>query len=142
MGNAGEWIAALFFMLMSVAALTSSISMLEGAVSYTVERHDIARGKATNLIGVVIFVLSTVIILNIEYMFDTVAIISTQYGQPIIAMLCCIFAGWIWHRNDVLKELKQGNEGIENTLFWKIWPWYIKFICPLAITAVFIHSFG
>jgi NSS family neurotransmitter:Na+ symporter len=142
MHDVGEWIAVLFFMLMSVAALTSSISMLEGTVSYAVERHDIKRGRATSYIGLFIFVLSAVIIFNIEFMFDAVAIISTQYGQPIIAMLCCVFAGWIWQRNAILKELKQGNETVENTLFWKIWPWYIKFVCPLAISAVFIHSLG
>ena len=142
MGSAGEWVAILFFILMSVAALTSSISMLEGTVSYTVERHELARDKATSLIGLVIFALSTLIILNIDFMFDAVAIISTQYGQPIIAMLCCVFAGWIWQRNDVLQELKQGNESVKHSLFWKIWPWYIRFVCPLAISAVFIHSFS
>jgi len=73
-------------------------------------------------------------------MLDLVAMISTQYGQPIIAMLCCVFVGWIWHRSEVLAEIKQGNDQVENGLFWKIWPWYTKFVCPVAIGAVFIHS--
>ena len=140
MGNIGVFVAFAFFLLMSIAALTSSISMLEGPVSYVVERHDIPRKKATTLIGIGIFVLSVAIILNIETMLDFVAIAATQYGQPIIAMLCCVFVGWIWHRNDVLMELKEGNENVDNGIFWKIWPWYTKFVCPTAIAVVFMHS--
>jgi len=140
MGSIGLYVALAFFILMSVAALTSSISMLEGPVSYAVERHNMERKKVTTYIGLGIFVLSAVIIFNISFMLDFVAILATQYGQPIIAMLCCVFAGWIWFRNDILTELKQGNEIVEHSLFWKIWPWYTKFVCPTAIAIVFWHS--
>jgi NSS family neurotransmitter:Na+ symporter len=140
MGSIGLYVALAFFILMSVAALTSSISMLEGPVSYAVERHNMERKKVTTYIGLGIFVLSAVIIFNISFMLDFVAILATQYGQPIIAMLCCVFAGWIWFRNDILTELKQGNEMVEHSLFWKIWPWYTKFVCPTAIAIVFWHS--
>ncbi|WP_085298235.1 sodium-dependent transporter [Cognaticolwellia mytili] len=140
MGSIGLYVAFAFFVLMSVAALTSSISMLEGPVSYAVERHQLERKKVTTYIGIGIFVLSAIIIANISFMLDFVAILATQYGQPIIAMLCCVFVGWIWFRNDILQELKQGNEMVEHSLFWKIWPWYTKFICPTAIAIVFWHS--
>ena len=140
MGGVGLFIGFAFFLLMTIAALTSSISMLEGPVSYAVERHDIERKKATTMIGLAILALSVVIVANIGFMLDLVATISTQYGQPIIAMLCCVFAGWIWYRNELLAEIKQGNEAVESSLFWKIWPWYIKFVCPVAIATVFIHS--
>ncbi|TKB47423.1 sodium-dependent transporter [Thalassotalea mangrovi] len=140
MGMIGTFVGLAFFILMSIAALTSSISMLEGPVSYTVERHNVPRAKATTLIGFVILCISVAIVANIETGLDFVATLSTQYGQPIIAMLCCIFVGWIWHRSSILKELKQGNDSVEHSLFWKIWPWYTKFICPVAIAAVFINS--
>ncbi|UUO23226.1 sodium-dependent transporter [Colwellia sp. M166] len=140
MGNIGLYVALAFFILMSVAALTSSISMLEGPVSYAVERHNLQRKKVTTYIGIGIFMLSAIIIANISFMLDFVAILATQYGQPIIAMLCCVFVGWIWFRNDILTELKQGNDMVEHSLFWKIWPWYTKFVCPTAIAIVFWHS--
>jgi len=140
MGSIGLYVAFAFFILMSVAALTSSISMLEGPVSFAVERHNIERKKVTTYIGIGIFVLSAIIIANISFMLDFVAILATQYGQPIIAMLCCVFVGWIWFRNDILTELKQGNDMVEHSLFWKIWPWYTKFVCPTAIAIVFWHS--
>ena len=140
MGSIGLYVAFAFFILMSVAALTSSISMLEGPVSFAVERHNIERKKVTTYIGIGIFVLSAIIIANISFMLDFVAILATQYGQPIIAMLCCIFVGWIWFRNDILTELREGNDMVEHSLFWKIWPWYTKFVCPTAIGIVFWHS--
>lgn len=140
MGTMGLFVGFAFFVLMTIAALTSSISMLEGPVSYAVERHEIKREKATLFIGLAIMVLSTIIIMNLGFMLDLVAMISTQYGQPIIAMLCCVFVGWIWHRNEILAEIKQGNDDVENSFFWKIWPTYTKFVCPTAIAIVFIHS--
>jgi NSS family neurotransmitter:Na+ symporter len=140
MGHVGLFVAFTFFVLMSVAALTSSISMLEGPVSYVVERHGLGRKKATTIIGIIIFMLSLAIISNIDVLLGAVATLATEYGQPIIAMLCCIFVGWIWQRSQVLTEIKNGNEGVEHSLFWKIWPWYTKFVCPAAIATVFIHS--
>ena len=140
MGTIGLLVSLIFFILMSVAALTSSISMLEGPVSFVVERYQVARTKATVYIGLVIFLISLGIISNLGVLLDIVATLATEYGQPIIAMLCCVFVGWIWHRSELLKEIKQGNATVEHSLFWKIWPWYTKFVCPTAIAVVFIHS--
>ena len=141
MGQLGVFVGLAFFILMSIAALTSSLSMLDGPVSYLVERHNIERKTATTWTGIGILAISFVIIFNIGTMLDFVATLATEYGQPIIAMFCCVFAGWIWQRNSLVEEIKQGNEDVESGVFWKIWPWYTKFVCPLAIAAVFIHSF-
>jgi NSS family neurotransmitter:Na+ symporter len=140
MGDIGLFVAVGFFALMTIAALTSSISMLEGAVSYTVERHNIERKKASIIIGTGIFILSLIIMANFEILFGLVITLSTKYGQPIVAMLCCVFVGWIWQRSSLLEEIKQGNEVAEEGLFWKVWPLYTKVVCPTAIGMVFIHS--
>jgi NSS family neurotransmitter:Na+ symporter len=140
MGAIGLFVGFGFFVLMSIAALTSSISMLEGPVSYAVERHSVERKKATTIVGLGIFILSALIVLNFDILFGLVISMSTVYGQPLIAMLCCVFVGWIWQRSEVLAEIKQGNDDVEHSLFWKIWPWYTKFVCPSAIAIVFFHS--
>jgi NSS family neurotransmitter:Na+ symporter len=140
MGSIGLFVAFGFFVLMSIAALTSSISMLEAPVSFAVERHNVERKKATTWVGIGIFILSTIIVLNFDVLFGLVISISTVYGQPLIAMLCCVFVGWIWQRSQILKEIKQGNSAVEHSFFWKIWPWYTKFVCPSAIAIVFFHS--
>jgi NSS family neurotransmitter:Na+ symporter len=140
MGPIGLFVAFGFFVLMSIAALTSSISMLEGPVSFAVERYNVERKKASTIVGIGIFIISAIIVLNFETLFGLVISISTVYGQPLIAMLCCVFVGWIWHRSEVLAEIKLGNDVVEHSFFWKIWPWYTKFVCPSAIAIVFLNS--
>jgi NSS family neurotransmitter:Na+ symporter len=140
MGFMGSFVALAFFALMSIAALTSSISMLEAPVSYVVERFKLPRNKATLITSLIILTISIVIIFNMQTLFGFVVTLATEYGQPIIGMFCCIFIGWIWHRSKIIEELKNGYEDLEQSLFWKIWPWYVKFVCPLCISLVFLNS--
>lgn len=140
MGFVGTIVGSAFFALMVIAALTSSISMLEVPVAFLVDNKGMKRQKATILLTALVFVLATVIVLNFDLLFGFVISLTTEYSQPLLGLVLCIFAGWIWRRNEILSELKQGNEQIEQTLFWRIWPWYVKFVCPLVIAAMFYRS--
>ncbi|MCO7206758.1 MULTISPECIES: sodium-dependent transporter [Pseudoalteromonas] len=140
MGNVGIFVGFAFFALMSIAALTSSISMLEAPVSYAVERFALKRVQATWIIGGIIALISFTIVFNLGTLFGFVITLTTKIGQPILGLMCCIFVGWIWHRASLLKEIQQGCPEAANSFFWKVWPWYIKFICPLAISLVFANS--
>jgi NSS family neurotransmitter:Na+ symporter len=142
MGDSGLVVAIVFFILMTIAALTSSISMLEVPVAYAVEHGNLARKKAGYLIGGLIFVICLVIIFNFDALFGLVITLTTQYGQPIIGLLFCLFIGWIWHRNTLLQEIKLGYPQAEQGLFWKIWPAYVKFVCPLLIVLLVAQSLG
>jgi NSS family neurotransmitter:Na+ symporter len=141
MGGAGAIVSFLFFLFMSVAALTSTISILEVPVAYAVENHDAPRRRATILIGTSIFLLSVVIIFSAESFFNLIAVAATQYGEPIVGLMLCVFAGWVLQRNKLLEEIRKGNENAEHGWFWKIWPAYVRFVCPAAILTVFIQSF-
>jgi len=141
MGATGLFVSFAFFVLMSIAAVTSSISMLEVPVSYAVEAHQVGRNKATWLIGLIVLGISTVICLNFDLLFGYVADISTQVAQPLLSMMLCIFTGWIFYRNSILQELKNGSPDVEQGLFWKIWPTYVKFFCPLLIVITFAQGF-
>ncbi|MBQ4849080.1 sodium-dependent transporter [Pseudoalteromonas sp. MMG012] len=140
MGQMGLFVGFAFFALMSIAALTSSISMLEAPVSYAVEKFALKRIQATWIIGVLITIVSFTIIFNFNTLFGLVVSATTQFGQPLLGMFCCVFVGWLWSRSALLKEIESGSPDIAASWFWKVWPWYIKFICPLAIALVFIHS--
>jgi len=140
MGDVGIFVGFAFFALMSIAALTSSISMLEAPVSYAVERFALKRVQATWIIGGIIALISFTIVFNLGTLFGFVITLTTKIGQPILGLMCCIFVGWIWHRASLLKEIQQGCPEAANSFFWKVWPWYIKFICPLAIALVFANS--
>ncbi|WP_308366124.1 MULTISPECIES: sodium-dependent transporter [unclassified Microbulbifer] len=140
MGTAGLFVAIAFFALMVIAALTSSISMLEVPVAFAIENLGIGRRLATPLVGLAIFAISSLIIFNFDALFGLVVSISTEYGQPILGVALCIFAGWIWRRDQLLAELEKGHENVEQTLFWKVWPWYVRIVCPLLILAAFVQS--
>lgn len=139
-GTIGIVIATVFFALMSIAAVTSSISMLEVPVSYLVEDKAVSRTKAVWIMTLVILGISTFIIANFGDLFGLVITVTTQYSQPLLGLIMCVFVGWVWRRNAILSELKEGFVGAEQSLFWKIWPVYVKFVCPIIIGVMFIRT--
>ena len=140
MGSAGIVVSILFFCLMTIAALTSSISMLEVPVAYASESRGLTRTRAAWQVGIIIMLISIVIIFNFSTLFGLVITFTTKYSEPLIGLLFCIFVGWIWHRNQILEEIKQGFSGAEQSLFWKIWPNYVRYVCPLLMMALFWRS--
>jgi NSS family neurotransmitter:Na+ symporter len=140
MGFAGIVVSLVFFVLMTIAALTSSISMLEVPVAYTIEEHGVDRKKAVSFIGAAIAVFSVIILLNFETMFGLVISFTTRYSQPLLGFVFCIYAGWVWHRDTLLQEVRKGYPEAEQGLFWKIWPWYVKLVCPVIILGIFAQS--
>lgn len=139
MGLVGILVAIAFFSLMTIASVTSSISMLEVPVAYGVENHGLERRRAAAVMGAIITAISLVIVMNFDPLFDLVVSYTTEVSQPLLGFAFCIFVAWIWRRNDILEEIKQGAPDAESGLFWKIWPFYVKFICPLAILVVYFQ---
>jgi NSS family neurotransmitter:Na+ symporter len=140
MGTIGLYIACVFFALMLIAALTSSISMLEVPVSYVIESKGLTRKRAVWTITLIVFAISSTIAFNMASLFGLVITITTKYSQPLLGLVLCVFAGWVWKRDQILAELKHGDEQAENSLFWKVWPWYIRFVCPIVIAVMFYRS--
>ncbi len=140
MGSIGVFVAFVFFALMLIAALTSSISMLEVPVAYVVESKGVGRKRAVWLIAVSIFIVSSIIAFNMGTLFGLVIDLTTKYSQPLLGLALCIFAGWVWKRDQILAELRQGDENAEHGLFWKIWPGYVRFVCPIVIIVMFYRT--
>lgn len=140
LGGIGAIAATAFFGLMSIAALTSSISMLEVPVAFVVERYQWPRRWAALVAGLIIAGISTTIILDFDTLFGLVITISTRYGQPLLGLMICLFAGWVWHRDSLLRELQKNDAGAENTWFWRIWPLYVKVVCPIIVAVILIRS--
>ena len=140
MGTVGIALATAFFFLMTIAALTSSISILEVPVAFIVERFQWSRKQAALVAGGSIASLSAVIILDFERLFGAVIALSTRYGQPLLGLLLCVFVGWVWQRNTLLAELQKNDPEVANGLFWRIWPVYVRFVCPVIIAVIFYRS--
>jgi len=141
LGVMGNFVAFVFFVLMLIAALTSSISMLEVPVSLVSERFHTQRGITAWSLGTIIACVSLVICWHFSALFDFIATLATQKLQPVTALMFCLFGGWVWRRNDKLHELKQGYAEIESSFFWKIWPLYVKFVCPVLVGCVLWWAF-
>ncbi len=141
MGSIGIGLSVIFFFLMIIAALTSTISMLEVPVSYLVDNRNIHRTKASMLTGVTFWVVSMIIALNFDLLFGLVVTVTTEYIQPLLGLFICLFVGWVMSRDALIQEIKQGNPGIENTLFIKIWPFFVRYVSPILILIILIQAF-
>lgn len=142
MGAAQYPVAFAFFLLMIVAALTSAISMLEAPVSLVLEATRLSRLKATWLVTTICTLVSVIVVFNFGSLFGLVITLTTQYAQPLVSLCITLYAGWVWRRNAILTEMKQGNPTLAQGLFWKVWPWYVRFVCPVLVLVVIIQSFA
>ncbi|MDA8739141.1 sodium-dependent transporter [Luminiphilus sp.] len=140
MNETGTVLALAFFGLMSIAALTSSISMLEVPVSFLVERFQWGRLQASLVATVIISAMSTAIVANFDLLFGLVITVSTRYSQPLLGLALCLYAGWVWRRDLLLKELAKNEPVIEPTLFMKWWPWYVRFVCPTIVVVILVRT--
>jgi NSS family neurotransmitter:Na+ symporter len=136
LGYTGLFVSFGFFLLMVIAAITSSISMLEAPVNALREEAKCDRSSGVWIIALVVTAISTTIIYNFETLFGAVITFSTVYMQPIMALVFGVMLTWVLRQNYLLKALQQGSPNIDKSLFWKIWPWYVKFVCPILIILV------
>jgi neurotransmitter:Na+ symporter, NSS family len=141
MGSMGIPVAIVFFVLMSVAALTSAISMLETSVSYAVDNRNMSRKKATWAIGGAIWLVSLLIVFNFDLLFNFVIDLTTKFTQPLLAIGFCVFIGWVMDRNSILEEIQNGHPEAEYSFFFKVWPIFVKVITPILILSVFFYQF-
>ncbi|MFC3022334.1 sodium-dependent transporter [Vibrio zhugei] len=141
LGLLGQLFAIVFFLLLTIAALTSSISMLECPVALVGERFNTRRTPTSWVLGGIIALFSMVIVYHFASLFGLVAMVATQYLQPFAALLFCLFGGWVWNRNQKFKELSSGFATFRTSLFGRIWPWYVRLVCPVTVTAIIWASF-
>lgn len=121
-----------FFLLLSVAALTSTISLLEVPVSYTIDEFGIKRKKAATYIGLGILAISLVISFNVS-LIGTIDLIFSQVGLPLGGIMICLFLAYVWKTESALAEMESGYSGFSTTLFARVWKFLIMILCPLVI---------
>ncbi|MFC1527929.1 sodium-dependent transporter [Candidatus Neomarinimicrobiota bacterium] len=150
----GYFFGLLFFVLLTVAALTSSISLLEVAVAYFVDERKWSRQKSVLLIGSSIFIfglpsaLSFNLMANITFngmtFFDLVDFIASNVLLPVGGFFIAIFVAWIWGFDKALIELKHGAENVFKDRTWLVTTFkiFLKYIAPVMIFIVFLHSVG
>lgn len=139
-GFVGLLLGVVFFLLLSIAALTSTISLLEVPVSYVIDEYSVPRKKAAKLVGLGVLVISIIIAFKTSLIGDFNQIFN-NLGLPIGGLLMCIFVTFVWKTDSALEEMEHGFEGIKQTLFAKVWPIFIWIVCPLAVAYNIISNF-
>ena len=147
---AGGIIAIAFFVALLVAALTSSISMLEVAVAYLVEEKGFKRISASLLVFAGCWLVGAVCSLSFgplsdvhlfsQSIFDFFDNLSSNILMTLGSLLTVIFVGWRLKKTDVYDEFTNGGSLSTNVkLFGLLW-FLIRYICPLAIISIFIYG--
>ncbi len=139
-GAVGLILGVVFFLLLSIAALTSTISLLEVPVSFAIDEYKIPRKKAAWGVGLGVLAISVVVSFNTQ-LIGTFDYIFSNLGLPIGGLLTCVFVAFVWKTDSALTEMEFGFAGIRQTLFSKVWPMFIYIVCPLAIMYNIITNF-
>ena len=134
-GDTGLWVAMSFFLLLSIAALTSTISSTEVPVAYLVEDKGFKRNKATWLVSAIVLVASMLLICFFETLFGLVIRLLTTILQPLSCLFYFLVVGWLWHRGNRLYQLATQQH---KTWLW-LWGNYLRFICPILLSIVFVN---
>lgn len=146
----GGILAILFFFVLFIAAITSSISLLEVIVAYVIEVFKWKRKTAVlAVVALIVFLgafcsLSQGVLADVKIfgnnIFDLFDKFSANILIPLGALLLVLFAGWKMKKADFMDEITSGGEH-------KLNPWYLKFImfsvrylAPVVITVIMIRS--
>jgi NSS family neurotransmitter:Na+ symporter len=161
---AGAILGPLFFFLLAIAALTSTVSLLEVVTSYFVDEKGWHRHKAVVIIGIVCAGfsvlaalswgisegLSKLPIIKMSF-FDIMDILFAKYSLTIGALLLAIFSGWNWGIRVAAEEVTAGNSSFSGKILFRvsktkvvatasIWGFVIRFLAPVFIVILIVDS--
>ena len=143
----GTFFGTLFFILLLIAAWTSSISLVEPAVTMMIEKFNMTRRTASVWIGLVTWFLglgtafsfnvwADVKVLGLTF-FEHVDFLTSNLMLPIGAICMAIFAGWVMSKN-----MSQAELNMNSTVGYSIWHALIRVIAPIAVSIVLLHAIG
>jgi NSS family neurotransmitter:Na+ symporter len=147
----GAVLGPLFYVLVALAALTSTISLLEVVVSYFIDEQNMPRPKATLLSGAAIFVFTVLSALSFGALpalstfeifegkagvFSTLDHFASNWALPLGGLLITLGAGWVMTR-----EATEGELVDETTPRWfryGAWRFFMRYVAPIAVAAILI----
>lgn len=140
----GVYISTAFFILLFFAAITSSISLIEPAVTFVVEKFSISRLEATNTLGLVTWLFGILTVLSFNILsdfkifgltiFDNIDFLTSKIMLPLGGLLMALFVGYVMNRKIVSGELNSSN------LIVSLWFFIIKVLSPLLLITIFIQG--
>ena len=145
----GYVVSLLFFVLLSLAALTSLMSLHEVSTAFFQEELHLTRKKAALIVTVTTSVIGAFCSLSLgaveslswigKTLFDWFDFITGQIFLPVVGFLTCIFIGWFVDHKIVREEYT--NWGTLSGVNFHLYLFLVKYVCPLAILFIFLHQF-
>lgn len=129
--------SALFFLLISMAALTSTISFHEVLTQYLQENHNVERRWAARIVSLVTVLFSALCLWS-GRLFDAFDLITADWLMPLGGLLTAIFAGWVFSRKVFKDEIS--NQGTLRARLFPLLVVLLKWVCPILLTMVFIYN--
>lgn len=144
----GGLFAAVFFILLGIAALTSTISLQEIVVAFSVEELHWSRRKSSIISMVVVFFVGVFCALSfgpLEHVkffgrtfFDFFDLITASYMMPIGALAMTIFLGWFYPKVEVKDEITNG--GMLKGKLFELYYFILRFVAPIALVIIIISG--
>ncbi len=148
----GTFWGALFFLLISLAAITSVLSLLEATISYVTDHWRIARKKAILILSILLMILTTLCSLSITgrfdilcpmgiNLFDILDALTSKIMMPICALAILFLVGWFQPRENTISEL-QSHSRIQGAWFYTTYFFLVRWVLPVVILLIFLNGFG
>jgi NSS family neurotransmitter:Na+ symporter len=144
MGGMGVLCSVIFFLALTIAALTSSVSLLEVVVAYLMDEKGMARKPATYITSAIMCVMCILSSLSMGVMsgftifgvgfFDFFDILTDKIFLAIGGMLLAIFVGWFMNKEELKTEIT--NNGTISFGLFEAWYFMIKYVIPVLIAVV------
>ncbi|MDE6391404.1 MAG: sodium-dependent transporter, partial [Duncaniella sp.] len=145
----GRWWSALFFLLLTVAAFTSTISLAEVSVSFLKTRLRISRRRACVLVCLPLLILSPVCSLSVGAwsgfriagltIFDFLDTVATNIMLPVGGILLCIYMGWVAPESFFRSQVT--NDGALHSRALGLIRFVVKWIAPVLIAVILVSQF-
>lgn len=152
----GIVVGALFFLLLSFAALTSTVSLFEIPVAYMVDEFQVNRKKAVWIAGIAIFIIGIPSMIangysdffshfityvgsegSVDFM-TFISDIASNTFLPLGGLLVSVFVAYVWKKENLLHEISNGNISFADTLIGRYIGFGIKYVCPLVLGVIFL----
>ena len=147
----GYIISVIFYALLSMAALTSLISLHEVSTAFLEEEMGTTRKRAALMVTIGCIIMGVICSLSLgawhDYqffsmtVFDLFDFVTGQLFLPIVGFLTCIFIGWFVPHKIVRDEFTN-NGSLRNVGMFHFYLFLVKFVCPICILFIFLHQLG
>ncbi|WP_440959308.1 sodium-dependent transporter [Oceanicaulis sp. LC35] len=128
----GQWVGAAFFFLALIAALTSSISLLQVIVAFGEEHTDFGRVGSALFFGAIIYLFGVAAAFSGDF-FDILDKVSGTILLPLGGLLIALFTGWVVSKSLMQKELPHAGEK-----FFAYWRFTIRWLAPVAVGLIIV----